>query len=169
MEQENIITLIKNDHKPLKEGIQILTSDSAKPAQKKSALKKFLVDLKLHAKSEEAALYDNVVDKKEVHDVILEGYEEHAVADLLADELEASNFESDFSDELQAKSKVLAELVKHHVEEEEEEMLADLKKACSEEELVTLGEQYAKTYQMLTTQLSAARTSIKPESEMTIR
>lgn len=169
MEKENIITLIKNDHKPIKEGIQILTSDSTKPSQKKSALKKFLVDLKLHAKSEEAALYDNVVDIKEVHGIVLEGYEEHSVADLLADELEASNFESDFTDELQAKAKVLAELVKHHVEEEEEELLNDLKKVCSEEQLVTLGEQYIKTYRMLTTQLSDARTSIKPESEMTIR
>ncbi len=169
MEKENIITLIKNDHKPIKEGIQILISDSTKPSQKKSALKKFLLDLKLHAKSEEAALYDNVVDIKEVHNIVLEGYEEHSVADLLADELEASNFESHYTDELQAKAKVLAELVKHHVEEEEEELLNDLKKVCSEEELVTLGEQYTKTYQMLTTQLSNARTSIKPESEMTVR
>ena len=170
MEKETIITIIKNDHKPLKEGIQVLTSDSSKPAHKKSALKKFLMDLKLHAKTEEASLYDKVVDNKEVHEIVLEGYEEHSVADLLADELEGSGFENDFTDELQAKSKVLAELVKHHIEEEEEEMLVDLKKAVSEEELVQLGELYKRTYEAFSKELSVSRTRIKPESakEMTL-
>lgn len=164
MEKENIITLVKNDHKPLKEGIQILTSESSKPAQKKSALKKFLVDLKLHSKSEETALYDNVVDKKEVHDIVLEGYEEHSVADLLADELEAFGFESDLSDELEAKAKVLAELVKHHIEEEEQELLVELKKAVSDEDLVQLGEAYKQAYRRLSLEMNQAHTRIKPET-----
>jgi hemerythrin-like domain-containing protein len=164
MEKENIITIIKNDHKPLKEGIQILTSESSKPAQKKSALKKFLVDLKLHAKTEEASLYDNVVEVKEVHDTVLEGYEEHSVADLLGDELEALGTDSELSDEIEAKAKVLAELVKHHIEEEEEEMLADLKKAVSEEELVRLGELYKQTYRKMAQQLAESHTRIKKES-----
>lgn len=164
MEKENIITIIKNDHKPLKEGIQILTSESSKPAHKKSALKKFIVDLKLHAKSEEASLYDNIVEKKEVHENVLEAYEEHSVADLLADELEGMDFEQDFSDELQAKSKVLAELVKHHIEEEEEELLVELKKVLSSEELENLGELYKRAYQFLSKEFKDVRTRIKPES-----
>lgn len=168
MEKENIITIIKNDHKALKEGIQVLTSENTKPAHKKSALKKFIVDLKLHAKSEETSLYDNVVDKKEVHEVVLEGYEEHSVADLLSDELVAANFENDFTDELQAKAKVLAELVKHHIEEEEEEMFVDLKKAISEEELQNLGELYKKAHKSLAKEFSESRTRIKYENELSL-
>ncbi len=169
MEKENIITIIKEDHKPLKEGIQVLISDSAKPSQKKSALKKFLVDLKLHAKTEETSLYDNVVDLKEVHESILEGYEEHAVADMLADELEGSGFESDFTDELQAKAKVLGELVKHHIEEEESEMLPLLKKATNVETLERLGEIYLQVYKDYASEFNDELTRIKPVSEAEVR
>lgn len=169
MEKENIITIIKEDHKPLKEGIQILISDSAKPSQKKSALKKFLIDLKLHAKTEEASLYDNVVDLKEVHESVLEGFEEHAVADMLADELEGSGFESDFTDELQAKAKVLGELVKHHIEEEETEMFPLLKKAANEETLERLGELYLETYKTYASELSDELTRVKPMTDAEVR
>ena len=169
MEKQNIVTIIKEDHKPLKEGIQVLISDSAKPSQKKSALKKFLIDLKLHAKTEEASLYESVVDVKEVHEVVLEGYEEHSLADMLADELEGSGFESDFTDELQAKAKVLGELVKHHIEEEEEEMLPQLKKAVSEETLVQIGEVYLKTYKAFASEYSKELTRVKPVSEAEVR
>ncbi len=165
MEKENIITIIKHDHKPLKEGIQILTSENSKPAQKKAALKKFLLNLKLHAKSEEASLYEEIVEKKELHDMTLEAFEEHSVADLLSDELEASGYEEDFSDELMAKAKVLAEIVEHHIEEEENEMFSTLKKESSEEELVEMGQEYKKHYQALTREMSTERTRVKPKTE----
>jgi hemerythrin-like domain-containing protein len=166
--QENIITIIKDDHKELKEGILILTNENSKPSLKKSALRKFLTDLKLHSKSEESSLYDNLVDRKTFRDSILEGYEEHAVADLLADELEASQFEKDFTDELQAKAKVLAELVKHHVEEEEEQLLSSLDKALSPEDLISLGEAYKLMYLDLTKEMTAYHKRIKPDSDRTM-
>jgi hemerythrin-like domain-containing protein len=164
MEKENVIAFIKADHKPLKDAIQILTSESAKPSQKKSALKKFLPELKLHSKAEEFAVYDAVVDLKEVHSKILEAYEEHSVADLLADELEGFGYENDFSDELIAKARVLAELVKRHIEEEENKTLVSLKRALSEEQLVQLGQSYRMTYDAFSSQLSEVHTQIKPET-----
>ncbi len=165
MENENIITFIKNDHRALKESIQILISENAKPALKKSALKKFLIDFKLHAKSEEFSLYDNMVDQNEVHESILEGYEEHSIAELLVDELEAISWDLEFTDETQAKAKVLAELVKLHVENEEEKMLVDLRKAVTEKELERLGLLYKKTYKSLSEEFMASRVKIKPEFE----
>lgn len=139
---QNIITLIKEDHKPLKEGIRILTSDSSKPSEKKSALVKFLRDLKIHAKAEEMSLYHNEAGEKEVRDEVLEGYVEHAVAESLSRSLEKHNMLTELSDEVLAKAKVLAELVKHHVEEEEEELLPDVKKAEDEDRLIELGKLY---------------------------
>lgn len=140
----DIIKLIKEDHKPLKAGIKVLKSDSKSAGEKMRALKQFLHDLKVHAKSEERSLYDHEVNEEPVHDSILEGYEEHALADLLAAQLEEAEFAKNWNDKLEAKAKVLAELVEHHVEEEEEEMLPDLREALDKAELQELGAMYLK-------------------------
>lgn len=159
---QNIITLIKEDHLPLKEGIRILTNENAKPAEKKRALKAFLKNLKLHAKAEEMSLYYNEVDDKKVRKPILEGYIEHALAEVLAKKLETTNIEEGLSDELEARVKVLAELVKHHVEEEEEEMLVELKESNSEERLEELGRIYLEAKRQLQENLFNAPTGSAP-------
>ena len=69
-------------------------------------------------------------------------------------ELEASNFETNWTDQIEAKAKVLAELVKHHVQEEENDLLPDTKKSLSPDELVRLGGIYKKRYAALVKELS---------------
>jgi hemerythrin-like domain-containing protein len=140
----DIIQIIKDDHKPLKAGIKILKSESKSDSEKINALKQFLHDLEVHAKSEERSLYDNTVEEEEVREPILEGYVEHALADLLSTQLKTADFAKNWTDELAAKAKVLAELVEHHIEEEEEEMLPDLRKAADKETLADLGAIYLK-------------------------
>lgn len=170
---QNIITLIKEDHMPLKEGIRIITNENSKPAEKKRALKAFLKNLKLHAKAEEMSLYYNEVDDKKVRKPILEGYVEHAVADVLARKLEATDIDSGLSDELEARAKVLCELVKHHLEEEETKMLVELKEANSEERLEELGRIYLEAKRQLQESLfkspagSAPAQDLKPSREKT--
>lgn len=154
MQTENIITLIIEDHRPLKAGIKVLTAENERESTKKKALKTFLRDLKLHSKAEEQSLYANEEGNKDIRPEILEGYEEHEVADALALELEASNFETNWTDQIEAKAKVLAELVKHHVQEEENDLLPDTKKSLSPDELVRLGGIYKKRYAALVKELS---------------
>lgn len=139
---DDIIKLILEDHKSLKYGIKILTSEEASDADKQKALKKFINDLVIHSKVEEQSLYDNVVAVKKLRESILEGYEEHALADILVEQLESSGYESEWDDEIGAKAKVLAELVEHHVEEEEEETLPEVRSAFAKHELVELGQIY---------------------------
>ena len=149
-----IIQLIKEDHKPLKEGIKVLTSEKATEAQKKKALKAFLMDLKLHAKAEEMSLYKNIIREDDVRTETLEGVQEHAIADYLAKQLERSGFESQWSDKIEAKAKVLADLVKHHIEEEEEEMLPEVSELFEREELMRLGDLYTERYKELKAKFS---------------
>lgn len=154
---QNIIQLIKEDHKDLKAGIKVLTSEKSSEAEKKKALKSFLLNLKLHAKAEEMSLYENTVNNEDTRSEVLEGYEEHSLADLLGSQLEKSGFEHAWSDKIAAKAKVLAELVKHHVQEEEEEMLVDLKESTEREELILLGELYTQNYKQLKKELTESK------------
>jgi hemerythrin-like domain-containing protein len=145
----SIVQLIKEDHKPLKESIKILTSERSTEAAKKKALRTFLMDLKLHAKAEEMSLYKNTVTQDDIRVETLEGYQEHAIADFLAKQLERKDFESNWTDEIEAKAKVLAELVEHHAKEEEKEVLPELSKIYEREELNRLGDLYLQKYEEL--------------------
>lgn len=145
----SIITLIKNDHRPLKSAIRILKSDSASDWMRTKTLKRFLTDLRRHATSEEKSLYQTLIEREDVRRMILEGYEEHELADLLSAQLERSGYERFWSDEIAAKAKVLADLVEHHLAEEEDELLPALVHAFSAEELRALGRSYCSIYKSL--------------------
>lgn len=145
----SIIQLIKEDHRPLKAAIQTLTSEKSADSSKRKALRDFLLNLKLHSKAEELSLYKYSVSKEDLRVEILEGIQEHALADFLAKQLERSGFENKWSDQIEAKSKVLAELVKHHLSEEEKQVLPELTKKFSREEIQRLGELYLQKYQEL--------------------
>jgi hypothetical protein len=77
-------------------------------------------------------------------DIVLEGYEEHHVIDLILDEM----FEvPEDTDQWHAKLKVLHENLEHHIDEEEDEMFARAKKTMSREALHELGAKMAQAKQ----------------------
>jgi len=76
-------------------------------------------ELTAHSEAEEKVFYEAVVDDERAHEPILEGYEEHHVADLILRELKSNN---PGTDRWMAKLKVLKENVEHHIQEEESEM-----------------------------------------------
>lgn len=134
----DIIDLIMNDHKPLKELIETLKDEEAEYEEKKAAFDQFGPLLKAHAYPEEQTWY---VAMKEDDDMIVEGLEgdvEHGLADQLCEELKREEDEDMFM----AKVKVLAELVEHHIEEEEEDMLPDYRENSTAEERMELAAQY---------------------------
>jgi hemerythrin HHE cation binding domain-containing protein len=112
------IALLKKDHKRVKELFDKFEK-STNRASKKKIVEAALKELKLHAAIEEELFYPAVrspVGKK----VMNEADEEHHVAKLLIAELSnMSGAESHFD----AKFMVLAENVRHHIREEESEML----------------------------------------------
>jgi hypothetical protein len=85
---------------------------------------------------EEEVFYPPLRENKKTHVIVLEGYQEHHVADLILDEL--LELPSD-SEMWQPKVKVLQENIEHHIEEEEDDMFKKARKVFSEEELEQLG------------------------------
>ena len=139
-QSEDIIDLIKEHHKPLKELIKKMKSEDATYAEKKKAFKEFAPTLVAHAKPEEKAWYK---DMKEEHDMnvdAIEGDVEHGIADKLCAELKRTTDRDTFM----AKVKVLAEVVEHHIKEEEEDLLPKYKDESDSAERIAVGKRYLK-------------------------
>lgn len=152
-EKKDILSLVMLDHETLRESIEVLTSEEASLTDKKRHLNRFLKNLRLHTKAEEASFYDGLVELKDLRAQVLEAYEEHSIADTLTFELESMHFESDWTDEVEAKAKVLAELIKHHAEEEEAELFPEARKLLTKKDLENLGEIYLKKRKDFKTEL----------------
>jgi len=135
---EDIIQLILQDHKPLKQLIKIMKSEDADYSEKHAAFLTFAPTLLAHAKPEEQTWYMKMKSDGDMVQDGLEGDIEHGLADQLCEELKRTSDKDMF----EAKVKVLAELVEHHIKEEEEDMLPEFKKESSIEERVELGLAY---------------------------
>ncbi len=136
--QEDIVTLILEDHKPLKKLIEVLKDSEQSLSKRRKAFDQFAPLLISHAKPEEESLYVYMKQDKELREGGLEGDVEHGLADQLIEEAKGTKDEDLWS----ARVKVLAELVEHHIEEEEEELLPDFRKNSEPDERVALGQTY---------------------------
>ncbi len=126
MQGEDIIKVLKAEHEPLKKLIKIMKDTEKSPTERSKALEEFGPLLTVHAKAEERVLYEFL--KNEV-DMPEEGYEggiEHGLAEQMLDEAKNEDDKNIWS----AKVKILAELVEHHIEEEEGEIFPEFKKNC---------------------------------------
>jgi len=118
---KHAIAVLKKDHDTVKDLFEKFEkTDSA--AEKEKAIAKALEELKLHAAIEEEIFYPTV--RRHVgKDLMNEADEEHHVARVLIAELDANLA----PDHRHAKFTVLAESVRHHIKEEETEMLPKAK------------------------------------------
>jgi iron-sulfur cluster repair protein YtfE (RIC family) len=107
------------------------------------AAKQKLVDqmielLTVHTYIENEVMYPRVRDLlPDLEDDILESYEEHHVADLLVVEL--ANMKPD-NERFTAKTTVLIENVRHHMDEEEQEWFPEVRSGLGRKKLQQLGE-----------------------------
>ncbi len=140
--KQDILHLITADHESLRESIEILLMEEAPLSDKKRQLERFLRNLEIHTKTEQQSFYDSVISFKQIRPFVLEAYEEHALADSLCGELKNMPYMTDWSDATEAKSKVLAELVKRHLEEEEAMLFPMVRNNLTKAELDNLGMVY---------------------------
>ncbi|MES2854447.1 MAG: hemerythrin domain-containing protein [Bdellovibrionota bacterium] len=138
MQKMAIDELILEDHKPLKQLIKILKDSEKDLNERKAAYEEFAVLLVSHAKPEEESLYVYMKQNEELREEAYEGDVEHGLADQLVEEIKRTTEDDLWS----ARVKVLAELVEHHIEEEEEELLPDFKKNSELEERIRLGNEF---------------------------
>ena len=129
------LDLIKQDHKRLRKLLEeTLGAEGSEREQRMDFLRTELV---AHERMEEEVLYPRLREEKKARATVLEGYEEHHVADVLLDELLDVPPETDL---WKAKVKVLKENVEHHMDEEEDELFKGARAVLDREELNRLGE-----------------------------
>jgi hemerythrin superfamily protein len=126
-------SLLEKQHRKVEIIFKKLLSDKADAPTWLSPLAD---DLVAHMVIEQTIFYPAVRSVKE--DLILEAYEEHAVAELALKRLLATDTQ-DVT--FKAKVATLKVLIEHHVKEEEEKLFPQVEKALGEEKLVALGKE----------------------------
>lgn len=141
MAELNALDLIKDDHERLKKMFK-RALETEDPGARGDLLQQIRAELVAHERMEEDIFYPALRGASEkAKDIVLEGYEEHHVIDLILDEM--FNVPED-TDQWNAKLNVLHENLEHHIEEEEGEMFKRARKAMSDETLQELGRKMRK-------------------------
>ena len=136
--EPDAIDVLEREHREL-ERLLADGEDTTERAKKtrRDVLDRLTALLTAHEAMEEKVLYPALQSHPQARDIVLEGYEEHHVADLIIAELH----EVAADDEAWgAKFKVLKENVEHHIQEEEGEMFRLARGIFSREELRDLAE-----------------------------
>lgn len=137
------ITLLKNDHKTLEKLFkQFEKAEKADDDDTKvEVVTQIIQELSVHAAIEEQVFYPAVREAvPETEDIVLEGLEEHHIAKWTLSELEGMTPDQERFD---AKVTVLIESVRHHLEEEEDELFPEVRKALGRKRLGEIGEKLA--------------------------
>lgn len=140
----NALDLIKNDHDQLKKLFD-QALENTEPGDRASLLHGIHAELMAHERMEEDVFYPALrAANEQAKEIVLEGYAEHHVIDVILDELMEV---PEDAEHWKAKLKVLRENLDHHMEEEEGEMFKRAKDCLSKETLEEIGAkmQQAKT------------------------
>jgi len=113
-EEMDAIAMLKADHRKVEDIFAAFEKATSKSKKQKLA-EQACLELKVHTVLEEEVFYPACRGQIE-EDLLNEAYVEHDSAKLLINEIEAATPDDEFYD---AKVKVLAEMIEHHVEEEE--------------------------------------------------
>ena len=147
-EQQNILDEILADHREV-EGVFGEIESSSDPSNRRDLVEHVITELVRHSVGEEQYLYPTarrvLPDGEQVADHELK---EHAEAEEVMKELENTD-EGD--PKFDALVRRLIEDIRHHVEDEESELLLKLRDACDGAELVELGKKFERAKKMAPT------------------
>ncbi len=153
--QRDAIAILKADHREVEQLFKAFekTSDRA-VAERKHIVETIVEKLSVHAAIEEQIIYPwaraHIVDED---DQVLEALEEHRLVKFVLSELSLMSADDE---RFEAKTTVLIEMVRHHVKEEESELLLDLRDVATRAELLDFGRQ-----------LEAAKKTASPSPDLT--
>jgi iron-sulfur cluster repair protein YtfE (RIC family) len=135
----DVLQLLKKDHDTVKAAFEKIEESDGKASVKREKLFKSIKhELGVHEKFEEEVFYPTLKENAKTHDLTLEAFQEHHVADVLLEEI--ADLEVN-DEQWEAKVKVLQENIEHHVTEEEKKMFPQAKKIFTTEELKQMGEE----------------------------
>jgi hypothetical protein len=137
MNENDPIALLQSDHrrfeKLLDEGEA--TTERAKKGRGE-ILRTLTSELNVHEAIEEKVLYPALKPHAEAHELVLESFQEHHLADIVIKELhEVATDDEQWG----AKFKVLKENVAHHISDEENKLFPVARGVLQKEELLALG------------------------------
>lgn len=131
------IELLKIDHRRFEKLLEDGEATTERAIKGRGEILKALTtELTVHEALEEQLLYPALRPHAEAHHIVLEGIEEHHVADILIKELHKVRKDNE---KWGAKFSVLKESVAHHIKEEERMMFPAARAALAREELLALG------------------------------
>jgi hypothetical protein len=137
--QQDAIALLKADHRQVEEWFEQF--ESSRSESKKSDLaQKICEALTVHTKIEAEIFYPAFLEATEEEDIHHEAEIEHDSATKLIQQIKSSGPQDEYFD---AKVKVLSEMIKHHVNEEEKRGGMFAKAREADMDLKGLGEQLA--------------------------
>jgi hemerythrin-like domain-containing protein len=128
------LTMLRADHRKVQDLFKRFeeAEESENTGQIKEIVAAAIQELKVHADLEEEMFYPAVRGEIEEEEKVDEAEEEHHVARLLISELEGMDPEDE---RYCAKFQVLAESVRHHIEEEESEVIPEVESSLDTQAL----------------------------------
>jgi hemerythrin-like domain-containing protein len=132
------IVLLKDDHKEIRRLFREFEQAGENATQAKGRLVDQIIELlTVHTYVENEVMYPRVRELlPDLEDDVLESYEEHHVADVLVMELYGMKPDAERFD---AKTMVLIENVRHHIEEEEDEWFPKVREGLGRKSLQEIG------------------------------
>jgi hemerythrin superfamily protein len=131
-----ILEELKKDHEEVKSIFEQMVSGGK---QNEKMFDKLKEELTNHSKAEEKVLYSALRKEDAIKEMVLEGYEEHHVANVVLRELDRNKRDGE---RWSAKLKVLQEIVEHHVEDEEGEIFPETAQIFPADKLEELAAQF---------------------------
>ena len=133
------IVILRDDHKEVRGLFREFEKSTTTKARKGAIVKKVIELLTAHTYIENEVMYPEVRRLlPQLEDDVLESYEEHHVADVLVMELAALK---PGDERFEAKTTVLIENVRHHMDEEEQDWFPKVREGLSRTQLRDLGTQ----------------------------
>jgi hypothetical protein len=134
----NAVTMLEDDHRKMRKLLDELETTTERGVKTRQELYSTIKgELTIHELIEEEIFYPALKEHPKAKEIVLEGYQEHHVVDLVMAELE----DLPVDDEMWgAKANVMKENVEHHMEEEEGDMFKQARAIFDRQELEELGE-----------------------------
>jgi len=146
----NAFELLEQDHREVEEWFDEYDELNKDDNRKGPLAAKICLALKVHAQIEEEIFYPQAREATKDKDLVDEAVVEHATVKNLIGEIEAMEVGEELYD---AKMRVLGEMVKHHIKEEEEELFPELEAAKMD--LDTVGKEIAERKEELMSEMQA--------------
>lgn len=149
-EAPNAFDVLEQDHREVEEWFDEYDELQDDDARKSELAKQICLALKVHAQIEEEIFYPQARKATEDNDLLDEAVVEHStVKDLIA-EIESMEIGEELYD---AKIRVLGEMVKQHIKEEEDELFPEVESAKMD--LSAVGKELAERKEELMSEMKA--------------